>query len=176
VKLPASQLVSRWSNSGAYAFNGCVNVDCPYATDGLDQYSSAGPATFAFDMNGNLTSDGAATFLYDILYDIENRMVIATGTRRATLISACAAPGSRSAGPLVAGRSGQCCDDGRLDDAALPRLALRRPALPCHARRQPCRCLCAKADRSAFRHLTCWPSLLTAHRGWHISRLGAFCS
>jgi len=158
-----------------------VNVDCPYATDGLDQYSSAGPATFAYDMNGNLTSDGAATFLYAILYDIENRMVIATSARRATLNSACAAQGSRSAGPLMAGRSGQRCDDGRLDDAALPCPAsacpgLPCPGLPCHARRQPWRGLCAKPDRSAFRHLTCLPSLLTAHRSWHTSRLGAFGS
>jgi RHS repeat-associated protein len=37
----------------------------------LNQYTAAGPATFAYDANGNLTSDGSSSFVYDA----ENRLV-----------------------------------------------------------------------------------------------------
>lgn len=36
-----------------------VNVSRNYTTNGLNQYVSAGPASFTYDMNGNLTSDGS---------------------------------------------------------------------------------------------------------------------
>ena len=39
------------------------------------QYTSAGPASFTYDANGNLTSDGNT----DYLYDVENRLVQAKG-------------------------------------------------------------------------------------------------
>jgi RHS repeat-associated protein len=47
----------------------------------LNQYTTAGPATFGYDANGNLTSDGGASFTYDV----ENRLVTASGTVTATL-------------------------------------------------------------------------------------------
>ena len=78
---PASQLTSRWSNSDAYAFGGYVNVNRGYAANGLNQYTSAGPAAFAYDANGNLTSDSTTTFAYDA----ENRLVSAAGARNAAL-------------------------------------------------------------------------------------------
>ncbi|MDK2756511.1 MAG: hypothetical protein KYX66_07230 [Blastomonas fulva] len=78
---PASQLSSRWSSSDAYAFNGYVNVNRGYVTNGLNQYSSAGPASFAYDANGNLTSDSATNFAYDV----ENRLVSASGARNVNL-------------------------------------------------------------------------------------------
>ena len=53
-----------------------------YTVNGLNQYLSAGPAAFAYDANGNLTSDGGALFTYDI----ENRLVGASGARTATLV------------------------------------------------------------------------------------------
>ena len=46
-------------------------VNRPYTTNGLNQYSAAGNATFGYDANGNLTSDGTRTYVYDI----ENRLV-----------------------------------------------------------------------------------------------------
>jgi uncharacterized protein RhaS with RHS repeats len=42
---------------------------------------TVGPASFAYDANGNLTSDGGTTFAYDV----ENRLVSASGARNATL-------------------------------------------------------------------------------------------
>ncbi|MGQ3230484.1 MAG: RHS repeat domain-containing protein, partial [Blastomonas fulva] len=78
---PASQLSSRWSSSDAYAFNGYVNVNRGYVTNGLNQYSSAGPASFAYDANGNLTSDSTTNFAYDV----ENRLVSASGARNVNL-------------------------------------------------------------------------------------------
>ncbi len=70
---PASQIASeaRTETSNAYAFAGLVTVNRAYAVKGLNQYTSAGPATFAYDANGNLTADGTTTFTYDI----ENRLV-----------------------------------------------------------------------------------------------------
>ena len=52
-----------------------------YGVNGLNQYTSAGPATFSYDANGNLTGDGSSTYLYDI----ENRLVSAIGCTTAAL-------------------------------------------------------------------------------------------
>jgi RHS repeat-associated protein len=78
---PASQLTYRWSNTDAYAFNNYVNVNRGYATNGLNQYTSAGPASFAYDANGNLTWDSTTTFTYDV----ENRLIAARGARNVDL-------------------------------------------------------------------------------------------
>ena len=46
----------------------------------LNQYTSAGPASFTYDANGNLTSDGqGGTYVYDV----ENRLI--SGPGRASL-------------------------------------------------------------------------------------------
>ena len=42
--------------------------------NGLNQYTAAGPASFAYDANGNLTSDGTNGYVYDV----ENRLVSAS--------------------------------------------------------------------------------------------------
>jgi hypothetical protein len=52
-----------------------------YAVNGLNQYTKAGPATFTYDANGNLTSDGSSTYVYDV----ENRLISASGATTATL-------------------------------------------------------------------------------------------
>jgi YD repeat-containing protein len=39
--------------------------------NGLNQYLAAGPASFAYDVNGNLISDGG----YSYAYDAENRLI-----------------------------------------------------------------------------------------------------
>ncbi len=49
--------------------------------NGLNQYTAAGPVSFTYDANGNLTSDGATNFVYDS----ENRLVSASGAKNATL-------------------------------------------------------------------------------------------
>lgn len=77
---PASQIVSRSRDNDAYAFNGYVNVSRSYAKNGLNQYTSAGPATFTYDANGNLVSDGTTGYLYDA----ENRLVQSSGGAQLT--------------------------------------------------------------------------------------------
>ena len=55
-----------------------------HAVNGLNQYtqiSGDGAATLSHDANGNLTSDGASSFVYDA----ENRLVRASGATSATL-------------------------------------------------------------------------------------------
>ena len=54
-----------------------------YGINGLNQYESAGPASFCYDANGNLTADGASVYLYDV----ENRLV----EKRAQVSSDCQA-------------------------------------------------------------------------------------
>jgi RHS repeat-associated protein len=79
---PAGQIRTRSGSNAAYAWTGAEAVNRPYSVNGQNQYTSAGPATFAYDANGNLTSDGATTFLYDI----ENRLVSASGAKNAALV------------------------------------------------------------------------------------------
>jgi hypothetical protein len=59
----------------AYVFSGDVNLSRYYAVNGLNQYTTAGPATFAYDGSGNLTTDGSVT----LAYDNENRLRAASG-------------------------------------------------------------------------------------------------
>ncbi|NJS14219.1 MAG: RHS repeat-associated core domain-containing protein [Sphingopyxis sp.] len=78
---PASQMVTQTTSNDAYAYTGAVSVNRNYAVNGLNQYASAGPASFSSDGNGNLTSDGASSYLYDV----ENRLVSASGATSASL-------------------------------------------------------------------------------------------
>ncbi len=77
----AGQVASRSQSNDSFAFAGHRNVDRSYQTNGLNQYLSAGPATFTYDANGNLTGDGASTWVYDV----ENLLVAARGLYAATL-------------------------------------------------------------------------------------------
>ncbi|MFZ5746954.1 MAG: RHS repeat-associated core domain-containing protein [Pseudomonadota bacterium] len=79
---PASQIVTRTRSNTGYAFTGYVNVNRAYAVNGLNQYTSAGPAVFGYDANGNLTSDGTTSYSYDV----ENRLIAASGSTSATLV------------------------------------------------------------------------------------------
>lgn len=63
------------------AIGGYVSVTRAYARNGLNQYTTAGPATFGYDANGNLTGDGSAAYVYDV----ENRLTSATGAVTETL-------------------------------------------------------------------------------------------
>ena len=77
----ANQITSRSRDNDAYAWNGAYNVNRGYSVNGLNQYAAAGGATFSYDANGNLTSDGANSYVYDV----ENRLVMASGGHNATL-------------------------------------------------------------------------------------------
>jgi RHS repeat-associated protein len=72
---PASQIVSRTISNDSYTFNRAVNVSRPYQVNGLNQYTAVSGQAYGYDPNGNLTSDGSATFTYDV----ENRLVASSG-------------------------------------------------------------------------------------------------
>jgi RHS repeat-associated protein len=79
---PAGQIVGRSEPNDAYAWPGQVNVSRGYTANGLNQYSAVAGTSFAYDTDGNLTSDGANSYVYDV----ENRLVSATiGSTSATL-------------------------------------------------------------------------------------------
>jgi RHS repeat-associated protein len=78
---PASQMAQQSRDNDSYAWTAHYNVDRIYTANGLNQYTAAGSASFTYDANGNLTSDGPTTYLYDI----ENRLVSASGAKNATL-------------------------------------------------------------------------------------------
>ncbi|MEA3013442.1 MAG: hypothetical protein QOD42_1987, partial [Sphingomonadales bacterium] len=78
---PAGQIASRTQSNDAYAWTGHYAVNRAYTTNGLNQYTAAGTATFAYDANGNMTSDGSTSFTYDV----ENRLVAASGAHTAAL-------------------------------------------------------------------------------------------
>jgi RHS repeat-associated protein len=77
----AGQITSQTINHDAFAWTRHYAVNRAYTTNGLNQYSDTRPAgaptgtTIAYDANGNLTSDGTSTFVYDI----ENRLVGRSG-------------------------------------------------------------------------------------------------
>src|SRR6185295_8162580 len=68
---PAGQIAALSRDNDAYAWTGHYATDRNYVANGLNQYSAAGGATFAYDANGNLTSDGSRAYSYDV----ENRLV-----------------------------------------------------------------------------------------------------
>jgi RHS repeat-associated protein len=78
---PASQIRTHSRSNDAYVSNTAYDVNRGYAVNGLNQYSAAGPASFTYDANGNLVSDGSSSYLYDV----ENRLVGASGGHTASL-------------------------------------------------------------------------------------------
>jgi RHS repeat-associated protein len=72
---PAGQLASVNRDNDGYAWTRHYAVNRPYTTNGLNQYTATGGPAFGYDPNGNLTSDGTKTYVYDI----ENRMVSGNG-------------------------------------------------------------------------------------------------
>lgn len=78
---PAGQIVEKTSSNDAFVPTGVYNVNRSYSTNGLNQYTAAGPATFDYDSNGNLITDGSTSYVYDV----ENRLVSASGAKTAAL-------------------------------------------------------------------------------------------
>ena len=67
------QCTSRFKDG--YAWNGYTTLSRAYTANGLNQYKTAGAATFTYDANGNLTGDGTYTYTYDV----ENRLITKSG-------------------------------------------------------------------------------------------------
>ncbi len=78
---PANQISARTRTNDTYAFTGHVPGTPSYSVNGLNQYTSVGGVSFTHDLNGNLTSDGSTNYLYDI----DNRLISASGGHSATL-------------------------------------------------------------------------------------------
>jgi RHS repeat-associated protein len=82
---PANQVVGRTRDNEFYAWTGHKNVERAYNVNALNQYTRAGQATFSHDPNGNLTSEVAPDGTIDYVYDVENRLVQASGAMSASL-------------------------------------------------------------------------------------------
>jgi RHS repeat-associated protein len=78
---PASQISSVARSNDAYAWTGAIAVSRGYTTNGLNQHTAAGPASFTYDARGNLTGDGTTVFAYDS----ENKLTAASGGASGTL-------------------------------------------------------------------------------------------
>ncbi len=77
----ASQLKTRTSYNAAYNWTPGPAITRGYTINGLNQAVTAGAATIAYDGRGNLTSDGATAFGYDL----DNHLLSASGASSATL-------------------------------------------------------------------------------------------
>lgn len=77
----AGQVIETTRSNDLYAYTSGGNLSQAYTANGLNQYSIVGAASLTYDANGNLTSDGTTTYIYDV----ENRLVSATGAHNATL-------------------------------------------------------------------------------------------
>lgn len=89
----AGQVLTRQLSNDAYVYTGDYNVNRPYAVNGLNQYTSAGTVLLTYSPNGNLAtqctqasgggceSGTSITFTYDV----ENRLVSASGAKTAAL-------------------------------------------------------------------------------------------
>jgi RHS repeat-associated protein len=77
---PASQIITRTQSNDLFA-SVTDAVTRNYSVNGLNQYTSISGTAQAYDLNGNLTSDGVTAFVYDA----ENRLVSASGAKNATL-------------------------------------------------------------------------------------------
>jgi RHS repeat-associated protein len=78
---PASQIGTSIRNNDAFAWTGHYNVSRDYGRNGLNQYTSiatngGGTLSPQYDLNGNLTTDGTNSYVYDV----ENRLVSGPGS------------------------------------------------------------------------------------------------
>jgi RHS repeat-associated protein len=83
----ASQIRQYSRNNDAYGWAGGAAVARGYAVNGQNQYTgtvdNGTPAsTFGYDANGNLISGSSSSFVYDV----ENRLVSASGEKNAALV------------------------------------------------------------------------------------------
>lgn len=78
----AGQVNTRSLSNDNYEYQEKGSRTGSYLVNGLNEYVSVGGTTFDYDANGNLTSDGVATYGYDS----SNRLISAVGqSRNATL-------------------------------------------------------------------------------------------
>ena len=80
---PANQLTEQNMSNGRYHYNRSVQAGQydAYSVNGLNQYTVVAGQSLVYDANGNLTQDGATSYGYDV----ENRLVSASGAHNASL-------------------------------------------------------------------------------------------
>ena len=81
---PAGQIRTRTLSNTGFEFSQAL-PSRTYSVNGLNQYtqiSSPASVGHSYDLRGNLTYDGATTFAYDV----ENRLVSASGTKNVNLL------------------------------------------------------------------------------------------
>jgi len=61
---PASQVAARSQTNSVYDYQ-IAALNQTYTANGRNQYTQAGGAAISWDANGNRTSDGSTTFVYD---------------------------------------------------------------------------------------------------------------
>lgn len=84
---PASQVHTRSASNQDYVWTKPDTYARAYAANGLNQYigtkvAGVTTATFTYDANGNLASDSERAYVYDV----ENRLISATGDHNAQLV------------------------------------------------------------------------------------------
>jgi RHS repeat-associated protein len=82
---PAGQIAGLSRNNDLYAWTGAYTANRPYTANGLNQYTAAGPVALTYDLNGNLASETTPNGTTNYTYDVENRLVAASGARTAAL-------------------------------------------------------------------------------------------
>jgi RHS repeat-associated protein len=79
---PDDQVIGKTVSNTGYAYTEQVGATNAYTPNGLNQYNNVAGATYAYDLNGNLTSDGTTAYGYDA----ENRLISASGAHTATIV------------------------------------------------------------------------------------------
>ncbi len=81
---PVGEAIEQKTDNQLWVWDGqpTGSIDTDYVADGLNQYDSVDATAFTYDANGNLTSDGASTYTYDV----ENRLVQVTEGSYATYL------------------------------------------------------------------------------------------
>ena len=82
---PSSQMASRTVSNDAFVFTGEVDVSRTYGVNGLNQYTAAGPASFGYDGNGNLTTNVTSEGSFTFTYDNENRLRSSSGAKTVSM-------------------------------------------------------------------------------------------
>lgn len=72
---PASQIISLTRSNDAYLWNGHSNFNRTYSANGLNQLTSEGSTSIAYDGRGNLTQRGTDSYAYSV----ENRLIAGPG-------------------------------------------------------------------------------------------------
>lgn len=76
---PAGQITLIAHSNDSYAWTAHSNVERDYASNGLNEYTTAGSASLSYDGRGNLTQSGSTTFTY-------NRLNLLTAAGTTTMV------------------------------------------------------------------------------------------